>query len=43
MSNEDSKGRVKSRRRVPGLVPICDSRKKKLPELKGASKPSWLK
>jgi len=34
MNRESCAIKVKSRRRVPGLVPICDSRKKKLPELK---------
>jgi len=32
--NEDQTNRVKSRRRVPGLAPIRDSRKRKIPELK---------
>merc|ERR1711973_680311 len=34
MEEKNEKPKVKTKRRVPGLVPICDSRKRLLPQLK---------
>ena len=34
MEEKNEKPKVKTKRRVPGLVPICDSRKRPLPQLK---------